>query len=94
MSDSVRATTVAGIIVSVLLFISFMYVVNTPFPADERAHYPSQSVSTSDPNEIGPSMSGFLWGYKGFDLLMQTLVLFATSICCLAMLRREPGESR
>jgi hypothetical protein len=34
-------------------------------------------------------MSGFLWNFRGLDLLMQTLILFATAISCLALLREE-----
>ena len=34
-------------------------------------------------------VSSFLWEYRGFDLLTQALLLFATAMCCLAMLREE-----
>jgi multisubunit Na+/H+ antiporter MnhB subunit len=34
-------------------------------------------------------MSGFLWDFRGLDLFFQTLLLFATAICCLAMLKEE-----
>lgn len=72
----------------ILLFLSFMYVSSSvPFPSGSYAY--SQLVPVTPSDQIGPAMSEFLWQYRGLDLLFQTLVLFATSICCLAMLRRE-----
>lgn len=46
-----------------------------------------QLASTTGEGEIVYSMSGFLWDYRGLDLLMQALVLFATASGCTAMLR-------
>jgi multisubunit Na+/H+ antiporter MnhB subunit len=34
-------------------------------------------------------MGNFLWDFRGLDLMMQSLILFATAISCLALLREE-----
>jgi len=87
MSES-NATTIAGLAVSVLLLFSFLYVVSsTPFP---YGSYVNPKLAPIRPAEdLGWKMSSFLWGYRGLDLFMQTLVLFATAISCLALLREE-----
>ncbi|MDH5199693.1 MAG: hypothetical protein OEW93_02295 [Candidatus Bathyarchaeota archaeon] len=83
-----KAYSFAGLILSVLLFFSFFLIVaNEPFPANSFRH--GELVPISPPGEVGPAVSGFLWGYRGFDLLMQALLLFATAMCCIAMLREE-----
>lgn len=46
-----------------------------------------QLASTTDAGEIVYPMSGFLWDYRGLDLLMQSVVLFAAATGCTAMLR-------
>lgn len=70
------------------MFLSFfVIVVNEPFPANSFRH--GELVPLRPPGGVGPAVSGFLWGYRGFDLLMQALLLFATAMCCLAMLREE-----
>jgi hypothetical protein len=87
MTES-NATTIAGLAVSVLLLFSLLYVVSSaPFPYGD---YVSPRLASIRPTEdLGWKMSGFLWGYRGLDLFMQTLVLFATAISCLALLREE-----
>jgi len=88
MSESDSAATVAGVLLSVLLFASFMYIVSTvSFPAGSYVH--GELIPTNPPSGIGGAMSTFLWNYRGLDLLMQAVVLFATAVCCLAMLREE-----
>jgi multisubunit Na+/H+ antiporter MnhB subunit len=79
---------VASLIVMGLLFLSFLYIVSIdPFP---HAQYLSRELlSTQDPTALGGEMSNFLWNFRGLDLIMQTLILFATAISCLALLREE-----
>ena len=84
-----RRDTAVGFTLVILLFTSLTYILlNTPFKAVPFIH--EELVSTESSSEIGRAMSNFLWERRGFDLLMQTLVLFATAVCCLAMLR--PGR--
>jgi len=79
---------VAAAIVAGLLFVSLFYVVTTtPFP---YSSYRSRELLPTEPADaLGGGMSNFLWNYRGFDLIMQTLILFATAISCLALLREE-----
>jgi multisubunit Na+/H+ antiporter MnhB subunit len=88
MSEKGDSIKVASIIVTALLFLSFLYVVSsTPFP---HAVYRSRELLPTQPSDaLGGEMSNFLWNFRGLDLLMQTLVLFATAISCLALLREE-----
>ena len=83
-----RAYSAAGFALSVLLFFSFLLiVVNEPFPAHSFRH--GELVPIRPLRNIGIAVSGFLWEHRGFDLLMQALLLFATAMCCLAMLQEE-----
>lgn len=79
---------VAGVIVAGLLFLTLLYVVSSnPFP---HAQYLSRELlSTRQAEDLGGEMSGFLWDFRGLDLMMQSLILFATAISCLALLREE-----
>jgi multisubunit Na+/H+ antiporter MnhB subunit len=77
-----------GIVASILIFATFMVVLTSePFPSSTVAH--SEFIPTAPGAEIGSSMSKFLWDFRGFDLTFQTLILFTTAICCLALLREE-----
>jgi multisubunit Na+/H+ antiporter MnhB subunit len=83
-----RAYSVAGFALSLLLFLSlFLIVANEPFPASSYRH--GELVPIRPFGGIGAAVSGFLWEFRGFDLLMQALLLFVTAMCCLAMLREE-----
>jgi multisubunit Na+/H+ antiporter MnhB subunit len=88
MSDNNGAVKVAGLIVTGLLFLSLLYVVSaTPFP---HASYRSRELLPIElADALGGEMSNFLWDFRGLDLVMQTLILFATAISCLALLREE-----
>jgi multisubunit Na+/H+ antiporter MnhB subunit len=83
-----KAKSVLSIVVSLLIFVGFLYILSSePFPVSERVHNRMIPVE-SEPN-IGGAMSEFLWNFRGIDLLFQTIVLFTTAICCLALLREE-----
>jgi multisubunit Na+/H+ antiporter MnhB subunit len=87
MSES-RTSLYAGIVIAVLILGALVLIlVNEPFPSSELVH--SELIPTQPGSQIGGAMSGFLWDFRGLDLLFQTLILFATAICCLAMLREE-----
>lgn len=88
MSESGSAANLAGALLILLLFASFMYIVSTAsFPAGSYAH--SELIPTNPSSGIGGAMSNFLWNFRGLDLLIQTIILFTTAVCCLAMLREE-----
>ncbi|MBS7608984.1 NADH-quinone oxidoreductase subunit J [Candidatus Bathyarchaeota archaeon] len=38
---------------------------------------------------IGQDMSAFLWSQRGFEIILQGTILFASSLCCLALMRRK-----
>ena len=88
MSENYNSIKVAGILISVSLFFLFIYIVSySPFPHAKYISY--ELIPIDPPDQLGSSMSGFLWNYRGLDLIMQTLVLFATAISCIALLREE-----
>ena len=87
MSDS-KTSMVAGIFIAGLIFTALMIVlVSEPFPSTTMAH--NEMIPIQPGSEIGGAMSRFLWDFRGMDLTFQTLVLFTTAICCLALLREE-----
>ena len=87
MSDN-EANPMIGVVAAILIFAAFMSILTTePFPSSTVAH--SEFVPTNPGAEIGSTVSKFLWDFRGFDLTFQTLILFTTAICCLALLREE-----
>ena len=88
MSENNVTVKIVGLLIAVCLFLSLLYVVSTTsFP---HASYLSRELlSTQRADELGGEMSNFLWNFRGLDLIMQTLILFATAISCLALLREE-----
>jgi len=46
------------------------------------------TVSSSTPT-IGQEMSRFLWEQRGLDLIAQAVLIFASALGCIAMLRAE-----
>ncbi len=87
MSDK-EVNPLLGVVAVILIFSTFMVILSgEPFPRSTGAH--SEFVPTNPGTEIGGSVSKFLWDFRGFDLSFQTLILFTTAICCLALLREE-----
>jgi len=85
---------VLGAVLTVFMVIIAAYTMSlygTIFP--EPAMSEEQLVNTTSEGEIIHAMSEFLWDYRGLDLLMQAIVLFATAIGCTAMLRVIRGIS-
>jgi multisubunit Na+/H+ antiporter MnhB subunit len=89
LNEPYNSANYIGAALVVLIFVSLFFIAySIPFPSSTFDG--GQSIPTSPSDQIGPAMSGFLWDFRGFDLLMVTIVLFSVSICCLAMLREEP----
>jgi len=87
MSDS-KVSLLAGLVLSAVLLGAFLYILaSEPFPSSSLVH--SEMIPIKPGSEIGGAMSGFLWDFRGMDLMFQTLILFTTAICCLALLREE-----
>ncbi|MBD3171237.1 hypothetical protein GF326_02070 [Candidatus Bathyarchaeota archaeon] len=87
MSEN-RNTVIVGFAISLLIFSAFMVILaREPFPGSQLTH--SEMIQTRPGSEIGGAMSRFLWDFRGFDLTFQTLILFTTAICCLALLMEE-----
>ncbi len=87
MSDS-KTSLIAGVVFSLALLGAFLYILaSEPFPGSSLVH--SKMIPLKPGSSIGGEMSGFLWDFRGMDLVFQTLVLFTTAICCLALLRKE-----
>ncbi len=82
-AQGVLATLTAVLAALLLLFI----VQTAPFPL-MSAVYPPQTADPGDLSTVGQQMSGFLWGYRSLDLVAQAVLLLASAIGCLAMLRR------
>ena len=87
MSDG-KAILYAGLLLSALVLGGFLYILaSEPFPSSSLVH--SEMIPIQPGSRIGGAMSGFLWDFRGMDLMFQTLILFTTAICCLALLREE-----
>jgi len=87
MSEN-KTNLYVGAVISALIFGALTLVlVSAPFPSSRLVH--SELISTQPGSQIGGAMSGFLWDFRGLDLVFQTLILFTTAICCLALLREE-----
>ena len=79
---------VIGLVLSSLIFLAFIYILSSePFPFNNVTHI--AMIPTSQPDNLGKYMSQFMWNFRGLDLLMQSILLFSTAICCLALFRRE-----
>ncbi len=90
MSDS-RTILLAGLVLSAVVLGGFLYILaSEPFPSSRLVH--SEMIPIQPGSRIGGAMSGFLWDFRGMDLMFQTLVLFTTAACCLALLREEARE--
>ena len=87
MSDD-KNSVIPGIVITALLFVTLLVIlVSEPFPESVTVH--NEMIPTQPGSGLGGAMSEFLWNYRGLDLTFQTILLFTTAICCLAMLREE-----
>ena len=49
----------------------------------------TQLVPTEPYKGIAPDVSRFMWESRGLDIALQSFVIFASVVCCLAMLKEE-----
>lgn len=88
MTESLEKASILGFVITILLFSSLIYLAaNVDFPLFSSARGSLIPIESADSEGMG--MSSFLWNKRGFDMLILPLVLFAVSVCCLAMLREE-----
>jgi hypothetical protein len=87
--------TMIGLLAVAGLVLSFSWLsLQVEFP-----HYEGDSVTPGTrlvPTEpytgIAPAVSRFMWEIRGQDVALQSFVIFASVICCLAMLKEEVPE--
>lgn len=77
-------------IVSVFLLLSSVGLGQpfTPFQfasSDVFDHF----VESGDMSGIVVEESRFLWNQRGLDLFVQSFIIVATTVCCMAMLKPE-----
>jgi hypothetical protein len=87
--QSIGYETVIGLLVVAGLALSFSWLsLQVEFPYHEAD--PGTQLVPSEPyKEIAPAVSRFMWETRGQDVALQSFVIFASVICCLAMLKEE-----
>jgi hypothetical protein len=86
------ASLAIGLIIAVGILISLTFVsLNVSFPFHEigAEGHGSQLVPIEPYKDIAPSVSRFMWETRGQDVALQSFVIFASVICCLAMLKED-----
>jgi len=79
----IRVLTLALLII--ILFFLGVIINRLDFPLFEYSSDSSLLVE-ADPSLITIHVSEFLWSYRGMDLLVQALVLFAVAVCTIFLL--------
>ena len=83
-----KTSDALALLTSVAFLILTLYLLSTEaFPYSGIAH--QQMIPIQPAQNIGPQMSRFLWDFRGQDLLVQSLLLFATAVCCITLLKEE-----
>lgn len=86
---------VVGLWVVAGLALSFTWLsIGVEFPYYESGSVVpgTQLVPTEPYKDIAPAVSRFMWETRGQDIALQSFVIFASVICCLAMLKEEVPE--
>ena len=90
--QSIGYETVIGLLVVAGLALSFTWIsltVEFPYHEDDPG---TQLVPPEPYKEIAPAVSRFMWESRGQDIALQSFVIFASVMCCLAMLKEEAPE--
>jgi hypothetical protein len=92
MTDKMTRYGTAGtafVIVLALLLFSWL-TVEVEFPVFEyRSDLDWKLVPVEPYNDLGASVSRFLWDHRALDLTAQAFVLVAAVTCCLALLKPD-----
>ena len=94
-SQSQDFINIIGLLVVVGLVLSFSWLSiqeEFPFHEDVPGAPDAQLVPDEPYKEIAPAVSRFMWETRGQDIALQAFVIFASVICCLAMLKEEVLE--
>ena len=90
--ENIGYTKAVGVLVVLGLALSFSWLsLQVEFPYHE-ADPGTQLVPAEPYKEIAPAVSRFMWETRGQDVALQSFVIFASVICCLAMLKEEVPE--
>jgi len=84
-----------GLLAVAGLVLSFCWLslgVDFPYHEGGPAAPGTHLVPTEPYKEIAPAVSRFMWEIRGQDIALQSFVIFASVICCLAMLKEEVPE--
>ena len=79
-----KAIALLAVLGLALSWISFL--VEFPY---HKADPTTELVPTEPYKEIAPAVSRFMWETRGQDIALQSFVIFASVVCCLAMLKEE-----
>jgi len=91
-SRSLGYIKIIGFLTIFGLALSFSWLsLEVEFPYHEGGPG-TQLVPTEPYKEITPAVSRFMWESRGQDIALQSFVIFASVICCLAMLKEEGSE--
>ncbi len=90
--EKIGYTKGIGLLIVLGLALSFSWLsLQVEFPYHE-ADPGTQLVPAEPYKEIAPTVSRFMWETRGQDVALQSFVIFASVICCLAMLKEEVPE--
>jgi len=94
-AQSLGYLKIIGLLVVAGLVLSFSWLslqVEFPHYEDDSVTPGTRLVPTEPYNGIAPAVSRFMWETRGQDIALQSFVIFASVICCLAMLKEEVPE--
>ncbi len=87
--ENIGYARVVGVLVVLGLALSFSWLsLQVEFPY-HSADPGTQLVPAEPYKEIAPAVSRFMWETRGQDIALQSFVIFASVVCCLAMLKEE-----
>lgn len=74
--------TMASIVLGAIALLLFQRIGELP-----SVTVVETALVEADSKTIGQAMSAFLWNQRGLDIILQGIVLFASALCCLALMR-------
>lgn len=75
-------------VIPVLMVLAIMLIVEHPYATVSFSRQESHIVDASSPF-LGQLMFGFLWQYRGMDVIIQAFFLFTAIISCVTLLRAD-----
>jgi NADH:ubiquinone oxidoreductase subunit 6 (subunit J) len=91
--EKIEARDILGIMASIALGATILLLFeNIGMPPSVTVVEPVLVEEGS--GKIGQAMTAFLWNQRGFDIILQGTILFASALCCLALMRRRKEGRR